>query len=97
MKKTRGIVMKTSKKATILYTESGDYLEIKTPKTTPALGQVIEIELPVHKPLSHRLLRFGSIAAILLLALTLSVYNIVSVPNTAVAAVVMDMDTSLEL
>jgi len=89
--------MKTSKKATILYTESGDYLEIKTPKTTPALGQVIEIELPVHKPLSHRLLRFGSIAAILLLALTLSVYNIVSVPNTAVAAVVMDMDTSLEL
>ncbi|KJS82329.1 anti-sigma factor domain-containing protein [Desulfosporosinus sp. BICA1-9] len=97
MKKTRGIVMKTSKKATILYTESGDYLEIKTPKTIPALGQVIETELPMHNPLSHRLLKFGSIAAILLLALTLSVFNIVSGPNTAVAAVVMDMDTSLEL
>lgn len=97
MKKKTGIVMKTSKKATILYTESGDYLEIKTPKTTPALGEVIEIELPMQKPLRHRFLKFGSIAAILLLALTLSVYNIVSGPNTAVAAVVMDMDTSLEL
>ena len=97
MKKTKGIVMKTSKKATILYTESGDYLEIKTPKVTPTLGQVIEIELPVPNPLSHRLLKFISIAAILLLALSLSVFSILSEPNTAVAAVVMDMDTSMEL
>lgn len=97
MKKTTGIVMKTSKKVTILYTESGDYLEIKTPKVTPALGQVLEIELPVHKPLSHRLLKFGSIAAILLLALSLSVFNLVSGVNNAVAAVVMDTNTSMEL
>lgn len=97
MKNTRGIVIKTSKKATILYTESGDYLEIKTPKATPTLGQVLEIELPVHKPLSHRLLKFGSVAAILLLALSLSVFNLVSGANTAVAAVVMDMDTTMEL
>lgn len=97
MKKTRGIVMKTSKKATILYTESGDYLKIKTPKVTPTLGQVIEIELPVPNSLSHRLLKFISVAAILLLALSLSVFNLVSGPNTAVAAVVMDMDTSMEL
>ncbi|WP_052090601.1 anti-sigma factor domain-containing protein [Desulfosporosinus sp. HMP52] len=78
MEKTTGIVMKVSKKVTILYTESGDYLEIKTPKATPTLGQVLDIELPVHKPLSHRLLKFGSIAAILLLALSLSVFNLVS-------------------
>lgn len=97
MKKTRGIVMKTSKKATILYTESGDYLEIKTPKTTPTIGQVIEIELPMTKPLSHKLLKFGSVAAILLLALSLSVFNLFSGTNTAVAAVVMDMDTNMEL
>lgn len=97
MKKTTGIVMKTSKKVTILYTESGDYLEIKTPKGTPTLGQVLEIELPEPKPLRHRLLKFGSVAAILLLALSLSVFNFISGPNTAVAAVVIDMDTSMEL
>ncbi|HBV85541.1 MAG TPA: hypothetical protein DEF42_02510 [Desulfosporosinus sp.] len=97
MKKTTGIVMKISKKVTILYTESGDYLEIKTPKATPTLGQVLDIELPVHKPLSHRLLKFGSIAAILLLALSLSVFNLVSGANNAVAAVVLDTDSSMEL
>ncbi|MCO1601932.1 anti-sigma factor domain-containing protein [Desulfosporosinus nitroreducens] len=97
MKKTTGIVMKISKKVTILYTESGDYLEIKTPKATPTLGQVLDIELPVHKPLSHRLIKFGSIAAILLLALSLSVFNLVSGANNAVAAVVLDMDSSMEL
>jgi len=97
MKKTTGIVMKTSKKATILYTESGDYIEIKTPKATPTLGQVLEIELPTPKPLRHRFIKFASVAAILLLALSLSVFNLVSGPTTAVAAVVMDMDTSMEL
>ncbi|MCO5386909.1 MAG: anti-sigma factor domain-containing protein [Desulfosporosinus sp.] len=97
MEKTTGIVMKVSKKVTILYTESGDYLEIKTPKATPPLGQVLDIELPVHKPLSHRLLKFSSIAAILLLALSLSVFNLVSGANNAVAAVVLDMDSSMEL
>lgn len=97
MKKTTGIVMKISKKVTILYTESGDYLEIKTPKVTPTLGQVLDIKLPVHKPLSQRLLKFGSIAAILLLALSLSIFNLVSGANNAVAAVVLDMDSSMEL
>ncbi|MDA8229308.1 MAG: anti-sigma factor domain-containing protein [Desulfitobacterium hafniense] len=97
MKKNKGIVMKTSKKATIIYTDSGDYLKIKTPKDTPAIGQVIEVELPVRKPLSHGLLRYGSTAAILLLALTLGVFNILSGANTAVAAVVMDIDSSVEI
>ncbi len=97
MKKTTGIVMKISKKVTILYTESGDYVEIKTPKAIPTLGQVLNIELPVHKPLSQRLLKFGSIAAILLLALSLSVFNLVSGANNAVAAVVLDTDSSMEL
>lgn len=97
MQKITGIVMKTSKKVTILYTESGDYLEIKTPKGAPTLGQVLEIELPEPKPLRHRLLRFASVAAILILALSLSVFNFISGPNTAVAAVVIDMDSSMEL
>ncbi|HBV86312.1 MAG TPA: hypothetical protein DEF42_06585 [Desulfosporosinus sp.] len=67
------------------------------PKATPTLGQVLDIELPVHKPLSQRLFKFGSIAAILLLALSLSVFNLVSGANNAVAAVVLDMDSSMEL
>ncbi|WP_407312735.1 anti-sigma factor domain-containing protein [Desulfosporosinus sp. SB140] len=97
MDKTRGIVMKTSKRNTILYTERGDYLEIKTPKTTPLLGQVVEVDLPIRKALNQRFLKFGSIAAMLLLALGLGVFNIVSSANTAVAAVVMDINNSKEL
>lgn len=97
MNKAKGIVMKTSKKITILYTERGDYLEIKTPKATPVLGQVIEVNLPVRKPLNQRYLRLGSIAAALLLALGLGALNIVSGANTAVAAVVVDINSSKEL
>jgi hypothetical protein len=97
MKKTRGIVMKTSKKTTIVYTERGDYLEIKTPKTPPLLGQVIEVDFPVRKTLNPRLLKLGSIAAILLLTIGLGIFNIVSSANTAVAAVVMDLNNSREL
>lgn len=97
MNKAKGIVMKTSNKVTILYTERGDYMEIKTPKATPVLGQVIEVDLPGRKPLSQRFLKLGSIAAILILALGLGVFNIVSGANTAVAAVVMDINNSKEL
>ncbi|OLN28781.1 anti-sigma factor domain-containing protein [Desulfosporosinus metallidurans] len=97
MNKVKGIVMKTSRKITILYTEGGDYLEIKTPKSTPVLGQVIEVDLPAHKPLNQRFLQLGSIAAILFLALGLGVFNILSGANTAVAAVVVDINSSKEL
>jgi len=53
--------------------------------------------LPGHKPLNQRFLKLGSIAAILLLTLSLGVFNIVSGPNTAVASVVMDINNSKEL
>lgn len=89
--------MKTTKKCTILYTEYGDYLEIKTPLTTPLLGQVIEVDLPIRKAFSPRFLKIASIAAMLLLVLGISVFNIVSGANTAVAAVVMDINHSKEL
>ena len=97
MNKAKGIVMKTSNKITILYTERGDYLKIKTPKSTPVLGQVIEVDLPVSIPINQRFLKLGSIAAILLLTLGLGVFNIVSGANTAVAAVVMDINISKEI
>lgn len=97
MNKSKGIVMKTSKKITILYTEHGDYLEIRTPKATPVIGQVIEVDLPVRKPINQRLLRWVSIAAVLLLTLGFGVFNIVSGPNTAAASVVMDINNSKEL
>lgn len=101
MKKARGIVMKTTKKTTIIFSDSGDYLKIKTPEATPSVGQVIEVELPVHTSLSSKLLKISSVAAVLLLALTLSVFNLVSGTNTAAAAVVIDMNagtnTSMEL
>lgn len=97
MAKTKGIVMNTSKKCTFLYTEYGDYLKIKTPPTTPLLGQVIEVDLPIRKAISPIFLKMASIAAMLLLVLGVSVFNIVSGANTAVAAVVMDINNSKEL
>ncbi|KLU67632.1 hypothetical protein DEAC_c00260 [Desulfosporosinus acididurans] len=97
MKEARGIVMKTSKKKTILYTEGGDYLEIPTPKTPPMLGQVIEMDLPIHKASGQKFIKLASIAAVLLLVVGLGVFNIASNANTAVAAVVMDTNNSKEL
>ncbi|AFM39616.1 hypothetical protein Desaci_0551 [Desulfosporosinus acidiphilus SJ4] len=97
MEKVKGIVMNTTKKKTILYTERGDYLEIRTPITPPLLGHVIEIDLSERNISNQRLLKLASMAAILLLALGLGVFNIVSNANTAVAAVVMDINNSKEL
>jgi hypothetical protein len=97
MEKVKGIVMKTTKKKTILYTERGDYLEIRTPSTPPLLGQVIEVDSLGRNILNQKLLNLASIAAVLLLALGLGVFNIVSSANTAVAAVVMDINNSKEL
>ena len=97
MAKTRGIVMKTSQQSTILYTEYGDYLKIKTPLAAPLLGQVMEVDLPLRKAISPSFLKIASIAAMLLIVLGVSVFNIVSGANTAVAAVVMDINNSKEL
>lgn len=97
MEKAKGIVMKTSKKKTLLYTGGGDYLEIPTPKTAPLLGQVIETDLPIHRASRQKFLKLASIAAVLLLVVGLGVFNIVSNANTAVAAVVMDTNNSKEL
>ncbi|EGW41156.1 anti-sigma factor domain-containing protein [Desulfosporosinus sp. OT] len=97
MAKTRGIVMKTSQHNTILYTEYGDYLKIKTPLAAPLLGQVMEVDLPLRKAISPSFLKIATIAAMLLLVLGVSVFNIVSGANTAVAAVVMDINNSKEL
>lgn len=98
MAKTKGIVMKISKKNTILYTEYGDYLKIKTPLTaSPLLGQVMEVDLPVSKAIIPSSLRIATVAAMIFFVLGVSVFNIVSRANTAVAAVVMDINNSKEL
>ncbi|BAE86304.1 anti-sigma factor domain-containing protein [Desulfitobacterium hafniense] len=97
MKKVKGIVMKTSKMTSIVYTSSGDYLKVKTPKPSPLVGQVIEVEVQSSKSFSRGFIKYGSIAAAMVLALTLSLFNIFSVPKAAVASIIMDLDTSMEI
>ena len=46
MEKTQGIVMRTSPKVTVIFTEKGDFLEISTPKEPPVqFPQGIKIRL----------------------------------------------------
>lgn len=97
MKKVNGLVMKTSKKMTILYTDQGDYLKIKTPKSTPSIGQIIEVKQHARKPFNYDLLKYASIAAVFMLILSLSLLNIITVPHTAAAAVIMDINSSMEI
>jgi len=44
MEKTKGIVMRTSSKVTVIFTKKGDFLEIPTPKEPPVVGQTIEVD-----------------------------------------------------
>lgn len=89
--------MKTNNKNSIIYTANGDYVKIKTPKPTPAVGQVIDAEIQNSKPFGHRFIKYGSIAAAMLLVLSLSLFNIFSVSNTAIASVIMDVNTNMEI
>ena len=45
MKKTKGLVMRTSPKVTGIFTEKGDFIEIPTPKEPPVVGQTIEVNI----------------------------------------------------
>ena len=94
MEKTRGIVMRTSPKVTVIYTQKGDFLEIPTPKEPPVLGQTIEVNLnPRHLFSFHNsTLKYGAVAAILLMVLSISVFSLLFIPNRAVASVALDIN-----
>ncbi|OLN26518.1 anti-sigma factor domain-containing protein [Desulfosporosinus metallidurans] len=98
MKKTKGLVMRTSSKVTAVFTEEGDFLEIPTPKEPPVVGQTIEVNTnPQRLSVFHNsALKYASVAAVLFLVLSISVYSLF-IPNMAVASVALDINQGVEL
>lgn len=98
MKKTKGLVMRTSPKVTAIFTEKGDFLEIPTPKEQPVVGQTIEVNTnPKHLSMFHNsALKYASVAAVLFLVLSISVYSLF-IPNMVVASVALDINQGVEL
>ena len=98
MKKTKGIVMRTSVKLTVIFTDQGDFLEIPTPKDPPQLGETIEVTIKPPRMLSFRnsWLKYST-AAVLLLALSLTAFYLFLIPNVAVASVSLDINQGVEL
>ena len=99
MEKTKGIVMRTSKKATAIYTEKGDFIEVPTPKEVPQVGDMIEVEIKRRRLLLHSQswLKYATSAAVLFLALSLATFNLLALPNMAVASVSLDINRGIEL
>ena len=98
MNKTKGIVMRTSPKVTVIFTKKGDFLEIPTPKGLPVLGQIIEVTIkPRRLFLFHKsAMKYVSAAAVLFLVLSISVFYLF-IPNMAVASVALDINKGVEL
>ncbi|KJR46506.1 hypothetical protein UF75_3118 [Desulfosporosinus sp. I2] len=99
MKKTKGIVMRTSPKVTVIFTVKGDFLEIPTPQEPPVVGQTIEVNLnPKRLFVFHNsALKYVATAAVLLLVLSISVFSLLFIPNMAVASVALDINKGMEL
>lgn len=99
MEKTKGIVMRTSSKVTVIFTKKGDFLEIPTPKEPPVVGQTIEVDLnPKRLSVFHNsALKYATAAAVLLLVLSISVFSLLFIPNMAVASVALDINKGIEL
>ncbi len=99
MEKTKGIVMRTSPKVTVIFTKKGDFLEIPTPKEPPVIGQTIEVDLNPRRllMLHNSALKYVATAAVLLLVLSISVFSLLFIPNMAVASVALDINKGIEL
>ena len=98
MNKTKGIVMRTSEKLTVIFTDKGDFLEIPTPKDPPKLGQTIEVIInPPRISSFHNSWLKYSTAAILLLVLSFTAFYLFLIPNIAVASVSLDINHGIEL
>jgi len=96
MEKTKGVVMRTSPKVTVIYTSESDFLEIPTPKDSPQVGQTIEVNLnPKRLFMFHNsALKYASVAAVLFLVLSISVFSLLFIPNMAVASVALNINNN---
>jgi len=98
MKKTKGLVMRTSPKVTGIFTQEGDFLEIPTPKEPPVVGQTIEVTINPRRlfVFHNSALKYASVAAVLFLVLSISVFYLF-IPNMAVASVSLDINKGVEI
>ena len=98
MEKTKGVVMRTSPKLTVIFTEKGDFLEISTPKEPPKVGQRIDVIIkPQRIPSFHNSwLKYSTTAAVLLFVFITAFY-LLFIPNMAVASVALDINKGIEL
>ncbi|MDR3584327.1 MAG: anti-sigma factor domain-containing protein [Desulfosporosinus sp.] len=97
MKKTKGIVMRTSTNVSVIFTEKGDYIEIPTPKEPPLVGQTIELPVKLQRlPLFHNSWVKYSTAAVLLLVFSITSFYLLFLPNMAVASVALDINKGVE-
>lgn len=100
MPKLQGIVMKTKKNVTTIYTEQGDFLQIPTPKTEFAIGETITIDLgrkTFRSSIRSPLWQIISAAAVLLMVLSLTLFNVFSAPQAAAASVELNYGQSIVL
>lgn len=96
MEKTKGIVMRTSPKVTVIYTSESDFLEIPTPKDSPIVGQTIEFNLRPKRlyRLNHSAFKYVAAAAVMLMVLSISAFSLLFVPNMAVASVALNINNN---
>ncbi|MCO5385399.1 MAG: anti-sigma factor domain-containing protein [Desulfosporosinus sp.] len=99
MGKIKGIVMRTSPKLTVIFTEKGDFLEISTPAETIKVGQTIEVDLKPQRLSSchNSWLKYSTTAAVLLLIFSITAFYLLFIPNMAVASVALDINKGIEL
>ncbi|MDA8228448.1 MAG: anti-sigma factor domain-containing protein, partial [Desulfitobacterium hafniense] len=98
MEKTKGIVMRTSPKLTVIFTDKSDFLEISTPKEPPIVGQTIEVIIkPQRIPSFHNSWLKYSTAAVLLFVFSITAFYLLFLPNMAVASVALDINKGIEL
>lgn len=86
--------MRISSKKMVILTETGDFLEIPTPKVPPKVGDRIDVDL---KPKKYSFQtrswwKYTASAAALLLGVSLTAFTMFALPNLAVASIALDMD-----
>lgn len=73
-------------------------MEIPTPRSRPAVGRVIEVDLSPPGPLNNQsFMKYAMAAAVLILVAVLGVFNPLFWPGAAVASVSLDINHGIEL
>lgn len=99
MSSLKGVVMRVTGKNTVVYTEQGDFINIRTPVHLPAVGQVIDVPAQPRRFFkSGAFLKYATIAATLFIVLTLGLIHPLVWPlGGAVASVELNINNGVRL